>query len=54
MNSFEKEKTGPPDINIAGLQIWIHGYQFAEVEDESDANWLRITAYCRAPGACGL
>lgn len=42
---------GEPDLQIAGLQIWIHGRQFPEAEDYYDVNWLRVTAHCSAPDA---
>lgn len=42
---------GPPDIEIAGLQIWIQGYQYPEADDEYDANWLKVSAHCGAFGA---
>jgi hypothetical protein len=51
MTKIKEEKLGTPDIKIAGLQIWIHGYQYAEADNEYDANWLRVSAHCGASGA---
>jgi hypothetical protein len=51
MTELLKENLGQPDINIAGLQIWIHGYQFVEAENYDDANWLRVSVHCGANGA---
>ncbi len=51
MTKFEEEKLGSPDIRISGLQIWIHGYQFDEADNDWDANWLRASAHCGASGA---
>ena len=51
MTKFEKEKLGAPDIKIGGLQIWVHGYQYAEADDDWDANWLRVSVHCGASGA---
>jgi hypothetical protein len=51
MIKIEEEKLGAPDIKVAGLQIWIHGYQYSEAENEHDANWLRCSAHCGASGA---
>ena len=48
---YYKDNFGKPSIKIAGLQIWIHGRQYAESEDYWDGNWLRITAHCGAAGA---
>ncbi len=42
---------GPPDLKLAGLQVWVHGYQFPELDDEWDGNWLRVTAHCGSSGA---
>ncbi len=42
---------GPPDIKLAGLQIWVHGLEFPDADDYWDGNWLNITAICRAEGA---
>ncbi|HUI07233.1 MAG TPA: hypothetical protein VL486_09535 [Verrucomicrobiae bacterium] len=41
-----------PDIRLAGLSIWIHGWQFPEAADYWDGNWLRVTARCEGSGAC--
>ncbi len=51
MTIIEEERLGTPDIQIAGLQIWIHGYEYTEADDEYDANWLRVSAHCGASGA---
>jgi hypothetical protein len=44
-------RLGPPDIALAGLQIWVHGRQFPDAQDYWDGNWLNITAHCGAPGS---
>jgi hypothetical protein len=36
-----REKLGEPNIQLAGLQIWIHG------REEFDEDWLRVTLHCR-------
>ena len=46
-----RENLGEPDIELAGLQIWVHGHQFQDNEDYWDANWLNVTAHCGAQGA---
>jgi hypothetical protein len=51
MNTSEIEKYGTPDIQIVGLQIWVHGYQFEEAENNDDSGWLRLSAHCGAKGA---
>jgi hypothetical protein len=44
-------RLGAPDVELAGLQLWVHGYQFPEATDAWDGNWLRVTAHCGAQGA---
>jgi hypothetical protein len=36
---------GEPQLEVAGFQLWIHGRQ------SSNADWLSVTAHCRAAGA---
>ncbi len=45
------ENLGRPDIKIAGLAIWIHGYQFPDSNDYYDGNWLRASAICSSAGS---
>lgn len=42
---------GTPHIDLAGLKLWIHGYQFAHAGDYWDGNWLTATAICSDSGA---
>jgi hypothetical protein len=51
MNKFP-ENLGEPDIQISGLEIWIHGYQFPDLQDFWDGNWMDITAKCTSKNAC--
>ena len=44
-------RLGPPDLELAGFRLWVHGYQFPEVVDAWDGNWLRVTAHCAASGS---
>ncbi|MGD9683512.1 MAG: hypothetical protein AB7W16_20290 [Candidatus Obscuribacterales bacterium] len=46
-----EEKLGAPDIQIHGLQIWVHGRQFPDATDYWDGNWLLVSVRCSAPGA---
>jgi hypothetical protein len=50
-DSFKPQDLGPPDLKVAGFQLWVHGRQFPEAEDRDDGNWLRVTAHCGASGA---
>jgi hypothetical protein len=45
------EQLGTPDINLNGLQIWVHGRQFPDATDYWDGNWLKITAHCGTDSA---
>ncbi len=47
----DAEKLGKPDLEVSGLQIWIHGRQFPDAEDYWDGNWLNVTAHCGASSA---
>lgn len=51
MGSFDEKDLGPPDIKLEGLQIWVHGRQFPDLQDYWDGNWLKVTAHCGAAGA---
>ena len=42
---------GAPSLQVEGLRIWIHGYQFPDATDYWDGNWLRVTVHCGADGA---
>ena len=44
-------KLGPPQIHLAGLQIWVHSRQFPEAPDYWDGNWINVTVHCGAQGA---
>ena len=47
----ESEELGEPALTIAGFQLWVHGWQYAQAADYDDANWLRVTAHCGETGA---
>jgi hypothetical protein len=49
MNAREIESLGDPDLQIAGLRIWVHGRESPDAADYWDGNWLRATAYCIYP-----
>lgn len=40
------ENLGKPNIQIFGLQIWIHGYQFPNSSNDWDSDWLNATVHC--------
>ena len=50
-NKYQTEELGEPDLQVAGLQLWIHGRQFPESKDYCDGNWLIVTVHCCASGA---
>ena len=45
MNKF-KDNLGKPNLQIQGLNIWIHRRQFPDELDYWDGNWLVATAHC--------
>jgi hypothetical protein len=45
------ETLGPATLEMAALRIWVHGYQFPDLTDYWDGNWLRCTAHCAEAGA---
>jgi hypothetical protein len=45
---------GEPYIHLAGLKLWVHGYQFRDANDYWDGNWLNATAMCSEKGATVL
>ena len=47
----QRADLGPPDLKVAGFQLWVHGREFPEADDYDDGNWLRVTAHCGASGA---
>jgi hypothetical protein len=49
VNQRELEALGEPQLQIAGLRVWVHGRQFPNAMDYWDGNWLRVTAYCLYP-----
>jgi hypothetical protein len=51
MRPEDLQRLGEADLELGGLKIWVHGRQFPESSDYWDGNWLRITAFCRYPGA---
>lgn len=51
MDNKYRSQLGEPSIQISGLQIWIHGRQFPDMEDYWDGNWLRATVHCGAQGS---
>jgi hypothetical protein len=45
MNRYIDE-LGEPHLHLAGLKLWVHGYQYRDADDYSDGNWLNATAIC--------
>jgi hypothetical protein len=45
---------GEPHLHLAGLKIWVHGYQYRDADDYWDGNWLNATAVCSENGATVL
>ena len=45
------ESYGPPAVKIGPLEVWVHGREFPDADDEWDGNWLRVSARHSAHGA---
>jgi hypothetical protein len=45
---------GKPHVELAGLKLWVHSYQYRDADDYDDANWLNATAICSEKGATVL
>ena len=45
------ERLGPPQLALAGLQVWIHGRPYADSPEPYDGDWLTATAHCGRGGA---
>ena len=37
-----------PDIKLANVEFWIHGYQYPKAKDNYDANFLNVTVLCKS------
>jgi hypothetical protein len=53
MNRYIDE-LGEPHLYLAGLKLWVHGYQYRDADDYWDGNWLNATAICSENGATVL
>jgi hypothetical protein len=53
LNSYISE-LGEPHLHIAGLKLWVRGYQYRDADDYWDGNWLNATAICSENGASVL
>lgn len=45
------EQLGPPSVRLKAFQLWVHGRQFPEAQDQWDGNWLNVTVHCGHSGA---
>ena len=44
-------RLGRSDLQLAGFELWVHGRPYAGSDEPYDADWLTVTAHCRASGA---
>ena len=51
MSEALAKNLGQPDIQLSGLQLWVHGRQFQDSDDYWDGNWLLVTAHCGSADA---
>ncbi|WP_295134448.1 hypothetical protein [uncultured Reyranella sp.] len=48
---MKKAREQEPDMQIAGLHLWVLGREFPDSEDYWDGNWLQIEALVETPSA---
>jgi hypothetical protein len=53
MNRYVDE-LGEPNVHLAGLKLWVHGYKYRDANDYWDGNWLNATAICSGNDATVL
>ena len=46
MSHPSPEQLGPPSVRLSAFQLWVHGRQFPEAQDQWDGNWLNVTVHC--------
>jgi hypothetical protein len=51
MSHPSPEQLGPSSVRLNAFQLWVHGRQFPEAQDQWDGNWLNVTAHCGQAGA---
>jgi hypothetical protein len=51
MSHPSPEQLGAPSVRLNAFQLWVHGRQFPEAQDQWDGNWLNVTAHCGQAGA---
>ena len=47
----DPDSLGPPQLKIAGLELWVHDRRSPKAQDYWEGNWLVVTARCAATGA---
>lgn len=52
--NYHLNELGEPHLHLAGLKLWVHGYQYRDADDYWDGNWLNATAICSENGATVL
>ena len=51
MSHPSPERLGPPSVRLKAFQLWVHGREFPEAQDQWDGNWLNVTVHCGQSGA---
>src|SRR3989449_9362683 len=47
----DPDSLGPPQLKVAGLELWVHDRRSPQAQDYWEGNWLVVTARCAATGA---
>lgn len=51
MSHPSPDQLGPPSVRLKAFQLWVHGRQIPEAQDQWDGNWLNVTVHCVHSGA---
>jgi hypothetical protein len=50
MAQMRSDERKSPDLQVAGLQLWVYGRAYPEVTDHVDGDWLWVQACCETAG----
>jgi hypothetical protein len=49
--SPDPDSLGPPHLQVAGLEVWVHDRRSPKAQDYWEGNWLVVTVRCSVVGA---
>jgi hypothetical protein len=51
MKEATVDQLGAPSLRLKAFQLWVHGRQFPEAQEQRNGNWLNVTVHCGQSGA---